>query len=82
MLRAPQKQVRVECCRDSLELCGENLASIFERIVTGDEMWVHHYDPESKQESVRWHKKDTDPAKKFKISPSAGKLLRFERIFW
>jgi len=24
------------------------------RIVTGDETWIHHYDPESKQQSMQW----------------------------
>lgn len=80
MLTAPQKQVRVECCREFLELCGENPSSIFERIVTGDETWVHYYDPESKQESMQWHKKGTDPPKKFKVTPSAGKVMA--TVFW
>ncbi|KAF7246061.1 hypothetical protein EYD10_07867 [Varanus komodoensis] len=47
MLMVPQKQVRVECCRDFLELCGEDPLSIFDQIVTGDETRAHHYDPES-----------------------------------
>lgn len=51
-----------------------------DRIVTGDETWVHHYDPESKQESMQWHKKGTDPPKKFKVTPSAGKLMA--TVFW
>uniref|UniRef100_A0A8D2J316 Mos1 transposase HTH domain-containing protein n=1 Tax=Varanus komodoensis TaxID=61221 RepID=A0A8D2J316_VARKO len=46
MLMVPKKQVRVECCREFLELCGEDPLSTFDRIVTGDETWVHHYDPE------------------------------------
>lgn len=80
MLTAPQKQVRVECCKEFLELCGENPPSIFDRIVTGDETWVHHYDPESKQESMQWHKKGAEPPKKFKVTPSAGKLMA--TVFW
>ena len=24
------------------------------RIVTGDETWIHHYDPETKQQSMQW----------------------------
>lgn len=45
MLTAPQKQVRVECSRELLELCGEDPSRFFNRVVTGDETWVHHYDP-------------------------------------
>ncbi|XP_026321065.1 protein GVQW3-like [Hyposmocoma kahamanoa] len=80
MLTPLQKQVRVECSKGFLELCSENPSGIFERIVTGDETCVHHYDPESKQESMQWHKKGTDPPKKFKVCPSAGKLMA--TVFW
>lgn len=80
MLTAPQKQVRVECCKEFLELCGENSSNILDRIVTGDETWVHHYDPESKQESMQWHKKGAAPPKKFKVTPSAGKIMA--TVFW
>lgn len=31
----------------------ENLLSVFDQIVTGNKTWVHHYDPESKQESPK-----------------------------
>jgi hypothetical protein len=27
---------------------------IFSRIVTGDESWLHHYQPKSKRASVQW----------------------------
>ncbi|KAF7236078.1 Protein GVQW3 [Varanus komodoensis] len=80
MLMVPQKQVRVECCREFLELCGEGPLSIFDWIVTGDETWVHHYDPESKKESMQWHKKGADPPKKFKITPSARNIMA--TVFW
>ncbi|KAF7253399.1 Methyltransferase-like protein 24 [Varanus komodoensis] len=80
MLMAPQKQVQVKCCRELLELSGEDPLSIFDRIVTGDETWVHQYDPESKQESMQWHKKGADPLKKFKVTPSAGKIMA--TVFW
>lgn len=80
MLTAPQKQVRVECCKDFLELCKEDSTSIFDRLVTGDETWVHHYDPESKQESMQWVKKGADPPKKFKVTSSAGKIMA--TVFW
>lgn len=80
MLTAPQKQVRVECCKEFLELCGEDPSIIFNRLVTGDETWVHHYDPESKQESMQWIEKGAQPPKKFKVIPSAGKIMA--TVFW
>jgi hypothetical protein len=33
------------------------------RIITGDEIWIHHYAPESKRQSLEW-KHPTSPAKK------------------
>lgn len=37
--------------------------SVLEQIVTGDETWVHHFEPESKQESTQWHKNGTSHLK-------------------
>jgi hypothetical protein len=48
-------------------------------IVTGDETWVHHCQPETKRKSMQW-KHPSSAAKKFKMQPSAGKLIL--TIFW
>lgn len=80
MLTPPQKQQRVECSRAFLNLCGEDKDDVLNRIVTGDETWVHHYEPESKQDSMQWHRKGAAPPKKFKVSQSAGKLMA--TVFW
>ncbi|GBP71561.1 hypothetical protein EVAR_42026_1 [Eumeta japonica] len=39
-----------------------------------DETWVRQYDPESKQESMQWTKKEKG-RKKFKVQKSASKLM-------
>ena len=44
-------------------------------IVTGDETWVHYYEPESKRASVEFRRKGSPSPRKFKTSPSAGKLM-------
>ena len=80
MLIPLQKQYRVECCKKLLALFGDNESEIINRIVTGDETWVHFYDPESKQESMQWHQKGGPPPKKFKVVLSAGKVMA--TIFW
>ncbi|GBP33418.1 Histone-lysine N-methyltransferase SETMAR [Eumeta japonica] len=36
----------------------DNIDEICDRIVTVDETWVRQYDPESKQESMQWTKKE------------------------
>ncbi|XP_052754065.1 protein GVQW3-like [Galleria mellonella] len=46
------------------KLCEESREEVMARIVIGDETWVHHYEPKSKQESMHWHKKGTTPLKK------------------
>lgn len=75
-----QMRVRVETCEQFLALCGDEPDLIINRLVTGDETWVHHYDPESKQESMQWHVKGSSHPKKFKVTPSAGKIMA--TIFW
>jgi histone-lysine N-methyltransferase SETMAR len=45
-----------------------------------DETWLYHYDPETKQQSMkRWHSKTPCP-KIFQVQKSAGKVLA--SIFW
>ncbi|GJQ77414.1 hypothetical protein Trydic_g20813 [Trypoxylus dichotomus] len=80
MLTPLQKQQRVCASKQFLELYGDKPVQIWERIVTGNETWVHHFEPESTQESMQWHKKGTPLPKKFKVSESAGKLMA--TVFW
>jgi len=44
-------------------------------IVTGDENWVHHYDPENKSQSMEYCHKGSAAPKKFKTKGSAGKVM-------
>jgi oligoribonuclease (3'-5' exoribonuclease) len=48
MLTGDHKEQRLQACADLLELY-ESLGDDFlDNIITGDETWVHHYEPESK----------------------------------
>ncbi|GBP24093.1 Histone-lysine N-methyltransferase SETMAR [Eumeta japonica] len=67
MLTPFDKQRRLQTSKDFLELVGDNIDEICDRIVTVDETWVRQYDPESKQESMQWTKKGERPPKKFKV---------------
>ncbi|GBP22243.1 Histone-lysine N-methyltransferase SETMAR [Eumeta japonica] len=67
MLTPFDKQRRLQTSKDFLELVGDNIDEICDRIVTVDETWVCQYDPESKQESMQWTKKGERPPKKFKV---------------
>ena len=42
-------------------------------IVSGDNSWVHHYDPENKRQSMEYHHPGSPSVKKFKTVPSAKK---------
>jgi hypothetical protein len=50
--------------------------------VTGDESWVHHYQPESKYVSTKWKHPSSPSTKNFKITstPSAEKYML--ALFW
>ena len=46
-----------------------------DRVVTQDETWVHHFDLESKKQSMQWKHPGSPPPKKFKRVSSAGKVM-------
>lgn len=49
MLSLFQMRVRVEIREQFLARCGHKPDLIINRFVTGDETWVHDYDPDSKR---------------------------------
>lgn len=79
LLTPSQKQDRVDICNDNLELLNENW-NLLSTLITGDETWVHYYDPETKQQSMQWKHSDSPPPKKAKAQKSAGKVML--TAFW
>jgi hypothetical protein len=57
-----------------LDICSCHFAHL-QWIITGEETWVHHYPPETKQESIQWKHLLSAVAKKFTTQPLAGKLM-------
>lgn len=45
------------------------------RIVTGDEMWVHHHEPESKRQSMEWKHPGLAVVKEFGTQSLVGKVM-------
>ena len=80
MLTSVQKADRMEASSELLGFYKSDPADFCARIVTRDETWIHHWDPESKQESMHWKHPDSPPPKKFRTQPSAGKIMA--TIFW
>ena len=54
LLTPIQRVIRVNCCQELLQQSAANLAEFFDCIVTGDESWIHHYDPLSQLEAKVW----------------------------
>ena len=50
------------------------------RFITMDETWIHHYTPESKQQSKQWTEAGSSAPKKTRSVPSAGKVMA--SVFW
>ena len=73
------KQSRLEACSELLKYCHSD-KNFLQRIVTGDETWVHHFEPESKRASKEWHHPTSPRSKKFKSQQSAGKVM--VTVFW
>ena len=45
-----------------------------------DETWAHHFDPETKQQSMQWKHPTSPPMVKFRKTASAGKVMA--SVFW
>ena len=54
MLDQKMKDCQCEASSENLKLMQLDWNLFLKRIVTGDETWIHHYDPESKQQSMQW----------------------------
>ena len=69
-----------------LEACSElpeyrhSDKTFLQRIVTGYETWVHHFEPESMRALMEWHLPISPRSKKFKSQQSAAKLM--VTVFW
>ncbi|PNF23675.1 Mariner Mos1 transposase [Cryptotermes secundus] len=79
MLTQDHKTHRMEVCQDLLHQFEAEGDKFLDSIVTEDETWCHHYELESKTQSMEWRHPDS-PRKKFKTQPSAGKVMCM--VFW
>ena len=74
------RQQRIESSQELLELYNANPEVFHTRLVTGDETWLHHWDPNTKKESMQWKRPGPPPPKKFRTQPSASKVMA--TVFW
>ena len=80
MLTDELKVQRKTMCAELLKRYEEEGEEFIQRIVTGDESWVHYYDPESKRQSMEYRHKSSPSPRKFKVVASARKVML--TVFW
>jgi len=61
-----EKRKRLDVCSRHLACYREECDNFLQQIVTGDETWVHHYEPKSKWQRMQWKHPSSPVAKKFK----------------
>jgi hypothetical protein len=54
LLTADQKRTRMKISEQCLESFNKNKTNFVRPFITIDETWIHHYTPESKQQSKQW----------------------------
>ena len=80
MLSYDQKRTQLDISRYLLSCYEDDPGDFIEQVVTQDETWVHHFDPESKVLRKQWKHPGAPPHKKFNRGYSAGKVMA--SIFW
>jgi len=80
MLTEEHKKHRVACALTFLMRYHKEGDGMLSHIVTGDETWVSHITPESKQQSMHWKCTGSPKRKTFKQTISTRKIMR--TVFW
>jgi len=80
MLTAEIMHVRMQTSSHDLQLYRADPAKFLCRYVTTDETWAHHFDPETKQQSMQWKYHTSPPVVKFRKTVWASKVM--VSIFW
>ena len=70
----------MDCCQELLQQSEVNPDNYFDCIVTGDESWIHHYDPLSQLEAKVWKRLGEQTPTRPGQERSAGKIMMI--IFW
>jgi len=74
------EQTHLAICQQNLNCYDKEGDAFLDRIIAGDETWVHHYEPDCRRQIMEWKHPQSPIRKKFKGQPSAGKLML--TIFW
>ena len=80
LLTPLQRINRMECCQELLQQSEADPVKFLDRIITGDESWIYHYDPLTQQEAKVWKKPGEETPTRPRKQRSAGKVMM--TIFW
>jgi histone-lysine N-methyltransferase SETMAR len=79
LLTADQKRTLLKISEQCLKCFNKNNTDFVCQFITMDETWIHHYTPESKQQSKQWTEACCS-APKTRSVPSAGNVMAL--VFW
>jgi histone-lysine N-methyltransferase SETMAR len=80
LLTADQKRTSTKISEQCLERFSKNKTDFVSRFIAMDETWIHHYIPESKQQSKQWREAGCSAPKRTRWVPSAAKVMA--SVFW
>lgn len=80
VLTKEQKNFRVAASKENLTLYYQDPEFFENQLVTGDETYIHHYEPETKRQSMQWLESGSAPPKKAIRKLSAKKVMAL--VFW
>lgn len=80
LLTIDQKRTRVTTSEAGLAMFKRNKKEFLRRFITVDETWIHHYTPETKEQSKQWISTGESAPKKAKAVLSANKVMA--TVFW
>ncbi|XP_029636911.1 uncharacterized protein LOC115212213 [Octopus sinensis] len=75
LLTPEQKRTRCILSTSNLELFETDEVNFLARFITMDESWVHHYQPEAKEQSKQWKHASSPTPKKARVNSSASKVM-------
>ena len=74
-LNADQKRQRCPLSEQHLEFLRRDPDDFLTQLVTMDETWFYHHDPETKKQSIEFRNSGSPRPKIFRVQKSAGKFL-------
>ena len=80
LLTPAQKHTKLVMSQENFSLFKTNPDSFLERFLIQDECWVHHFEAETKRQSMQWKHLSSPPPKKAKVVLSSGKIMA--SFFW